>query len=118
MKNKPFSQRLGFALSGLREAWRRERSLRAQTYIAASALVATLVLRPGLLWTGLVVVSIALVLALELTNSAIESVIDYLHPDIAPQIKLAKDIVAGAVLVACFGSLCVGGLMVLAVLLR
>jgi diacylglycerol kinase (ATP) len=117
MKTKPFRDRLSFALNGLQEAWRRERSLRTQTYIGAIAAVVTIALRPGLMWGGLVALSIALVLSLELANSAIESLIDHLHPDIAPEIKLAKDVIAGAVLVACLGALCVGVLMVLAVFL-
>jgi undecaprenol kinase len=118
MKNKPFRDRLSFALNGLQEAWRRERSLRTQTYIGAIAVVVTVALHPGLLWGGLVALSIALVLGLELANTAIEYLIDHLHPDIAPEIKLAKDVIAGAVLVACLGALCVGVLMVLAVLMR
>jgi undecaprenol kinase len=117
MKNRPFTDRLGFALNGLREAWRRERSLRTQSYIAALALMVTVALRPGWVWTALVTLSIALVLGLELANSAVEYVIDHLHPEIAPEIKLAKDVIAGAVLVACLGALCVGVLMVLAVFL-
>jgi diacylglycerol kinase len=80
--------------------------------------VVTIALRPGLLWGGLVALSIALVLSLELANTAIEYLIDHLHPDIAPEIKLAKDVIAGAVLVVCLGALGVGVLMVLAVLLR
>jgi undecaprenol kinase len=117
MKNRPFGDRLSFALNGLQEAWRRELSLRTQTYIGAIAAVVTIALRPGLLWGGLVVLSIALVLGLELANTAIEYLIDHLHPDIAPEIKLAKDVIAGAVLVACLGALCVGVLMVLAMFL-
>jgi undecaprenol kinase len=117
MKNKSFGDRLGFALNGLQEAWRRERSLRTQTFIGAIAVVVTVALRPGLLWSGLVALSIASVLGLELANTAIEYLIDHLHPDIAPEIKLAKDVIAGAVLVACLGALCVGVLMVLAVFL-
>jgi undecaprenol kinase len=62
--------------------------------------------------------SIALVLGLELVNSAIECLIDHLHPEVAPEIKLAKDVIAGAVLVVCLGALCVGVLMILAVLVR
>jgi undecaprenol kinase len=82
-------------MSGIRQAWRRERSLRTQTFIGAIAAVATIALRPGLLWGGLVALSIALVLGLELANSAIEYLIDHLHPEVAPEIKLAKDVVAG-----------------------
>jgi undecaprenol kinase len=118
MKNKPFRDRLRFALSGIQQAWRRERSLRTQTCIGAIAVVATVALRPGLLWSGLVALAIALVLGLELANTAIEYLIDHLHPDIAPEIKLVKDVIAGAVLVACLGALNVGVLMVLAVLMR
>jgi diacylglycerol kinase (ATP) len=105
-------------MSGIRQAWRRERSLRTQTFIGAIAAVATIALRPGLLRGGLVALSIALVLGLELANSAIEYLIDHLHPEVAPEIKLAKDVIAGAVLVVCLGALCVGVLMVLAVLVR
>jgi hypothetical protein len=42
MKNKPFRDRLGLALNGLQEAWRRQRSLRTQTYIGAIAVVVTI----------------------------------------------------------------------------
>jgi hypothetical protein len=62
--------------------------------------------------------SIALVLGLELVNSAIECLIDHLHPEVAPEIKLAKDDIAGAVLIVYLGALCVGVLMILAVLVR
>ena len=93
-------------------------SLPPMLFAIAAVPGSLLIARVGLIPALLVGLSIALVLALELANSAIEYVIDHLHPEIAPQIKLAKDVIAGAVLVACFGSLCVGGLMMLAVLLR
>ena len=43
-------------------------------------------------WGGLVALSIALVLGLELANFAIEYLIDHLHPEVAPEIKLVKDV--------------------------
>ena len=118
MKNRPFHQRLGFAFAGLREAWRLERSLRTQSFMAALAVVVTIVLRPGLFWAALVVLSIAMVLALELVNASIEYMIDHLHPDVAPQIKLAKDVAAAAVLIASLGAASMGALMIFAVLSR
>ena len=48
----------------------------------------------------------------------IEALIDHVHPDIAPQIKLAKDVAAGAVLIASLGSLAIGVLMILDALSR
>ncbi len=118
MKNRPFQQRLGFALDGISEAWKLERSLRTQSVMGGLAILVTIVLRPGLFWTALIALSISLVLALELINASIEAMIDHLHPDIAPQIKLAKDVAAGAVLIASLGSLAIGALMIWDVLSR
>ncbi len=81
--------------------------------MAGGALAVTAALRPGLLWAATVTLSIVLVLALELLNSAVESLIDRLHPEIAPEIKLAKDVAAAAVLVATIGSVVVGLLMLI-----
>ena len=117
MKNRSFIARLRFAVSGIVEAWRRERSFRTQVSIAAVALLLTVALRPGWIWVAAVAVSIALVLALEIINSAFESMLDRLHPEVAPQIKLAKDMAAGAVLVAALGAAAVGAMMLLQLLL-
>jgi undecaprenol kinase len=111
MKNKPFYQRLKFAFDGLRETWLRERSFRTQILTAIAVFIAMLIVRPGWLWTGLIVVIVVVVLALELMNSAIEYLIDHMHPETAPEIKLAKDVGAAAVLLASFGALTVAGLL-------
>lgn len=116
MKNRAFRHRLGFALSGLVEAFRRERSFRTQAAAAAALAAGMLVLRPGLIWGAVATLSAALVLSLELVNSAVESLIDHLHPDVAPEIKLAKDIAAGAVLVGTLGAVLIGILMMIDVL--
>jgi diacylglycerol kinase (ATP) len=113
MKNRPFRQRLGFALAGLKAGWQRERSFRTHVVFAGLALIALLILRPAPLWWGLVAVVIALVLALELVNSAMESIIDLLHPDQHPEIKAVKDMVAGAVLTISIAALVVALAMVL-----
>ena len=113
MKNQPFLSRLSFATSGIVAAWRRERSFRTQVIMAGGAVAVTGALRPGLIWGAMVTFSIVLVLALELVNSAVESMIDHLHPETAPEIKLAKDVAAGAVLVATIGAVAVGLLMLI-----
>lgn len=113
MKNRPFRERLGFALAGLATGWRRERSFRTQAMVAAAALIALLIVRPAPVWWALVAVVVALVLALELLNSAMEAVIDLLHPDIHPEVKAAKDMVAGAVLAISIASLVVGTAMLI-----
>ncbi|WP_204320978.1 diacylglycerol kinase, partial [Enterobacter hormaechei] len=64
---------------------------RSQARLAAAALLALLVLRPAPIWWGLVALCCAIVLALELVKSAMESVIDLLHPGVHPSIGVAKD---------------------------
>lgn len=118
MKNRPFQERLGFAVNGLKAGWRRERSFRTHCLFAAAALVALLVLRPAPIWWGLVAVVIALVMALELINSAMESLIDLLHPGQHPEIKAIKDMVAGAVLTISLAALVVALAMVVASAMR
>jgi undecaprenol kinase len=117
MKNRPFRQRLGFALAGIRIVWRREKSFRTQCLLALAAAAVTAALRPGLVWAALVAFSIALVLLLEMVNAALEYVIDRLHPDPHDEIMYAKDAAAGAVLLASFAALVIGGLMAVSVFL-
>lgn len=107
MKNQSFSRRLTFALMGLRSAWRGEASFKTQVAAAAAVLIALLVLQPSPAWWALFAVTVALVLAAELFNTAIESLADHLHPTQDPAIKIVKDCAAGAVLVASIAALAV-----------
>lgn len=117
-KNRRFAERLGFALAGLRLVFAREKSFRSQCRLALAAALVTIALRPGALWSALVALAIALVLALELANSALEYLLDHLHPHRAREIGAAKDSAAAAVLVASLAAAAVGALMVLAALGR
>lgn len=114
MKNRRFAERLGFASAGLRLVFAREKSFRTQCALALAAALAIVVLRPGPVWSALVVLAIALVLALELVNSALEYLLDHLHPDLAREIGAAKDAAAASVLVASLAAAAVGALMLLA----
>lgn len=111
MKNHGFRARLGYAAEGLGAAWRAEKSFRTQAMLACLAFAALLVLRPVPLWWALVGLTCGAVLALELVNSAVEAVIDLLHPAIHPAIKRAKDMLAGAVLVTSVAALAVAAAM-------
>ncbi len=116
MKNRPLHERFGFAFAGLRVVFRTERSFRTECMFAAAAVVALLLLRPGWHWAAMIAICTMVVMALELLNSALEYLIDHIHPDIAPAIKHSKDAAAAAVLVASCGSICVAALMLLSVI--
>ncbi len=62
-------------------------------------------------WLALVIIMIALVLAAELFNTALEHVLDELHPETAEFVRIAKDCSAAAVLVFSFTSVVVFVLM-------
>jgi diacylglycerol kinase (ATP) len=111
MKNRTFRERLGFAITGMATVWGRERSFRAQVSMAALTVFVLLLLRPGWLWSALLLSSAVLVLALEMANAALEYLADQVHPDIAPGIAAAKDSAAGAVLLASGGALVTAALM-------
>jgi diacylglycerol kinase (ATP) len=113
MKNRPFRERLGFALLGILLVFRRERSFRTQCTLAAALVAAMLAFRPDPVWVGMAALAIGLVLALELINASIEYVLDHLHPALAAEVKAAKDAAAGAVLIASLAALCVGAGMLL-----
>lgn len=58
-------------------------------------------------WAALFLV-ILLVLMLEIVNTVFERMIDIMVPRSHPYAKIIKDMMAGAVLLACFGSVFVG----------
>lgn len=99
MKGQTFLRRLGFAVDGLRAAFRREHSFRQHLLAAAGVLGVLLVTRPAPLWWAIGAITVGLVLMAELFNSALEALIDHLHPERHPEIRVVKDIAAGAVLV-------------------
>lgn len=116
MKNRTFRERLNFAWSGIRSAWRSEASLRTHVWLILLLLAVLLILRPTLLWWALCGVMVSLVIAAELINTALEQLADHLHPEQHPRIKTVKDCAAAAVLILSAGALWVALLMMLATL--
>lgn len=107
MKGRPLRERLGFAVSGIVEGWRRERSFRVHILLAMAALVVLLIVRPAPTWWALFGIVAALVTAFELVNSALEALVDLLHPGLHPEVKAIKDMLSGAVMLAGLAALAV-----------
>ena len=87
------------ALKGITHALKAERSFKTQAAAGAFVLVLLLALRPEPVWWAMLGTSVGSVLGLELVNTALEAVVDRLHPEEDPSIRIAKDCAAGAVLV-------------------
>ena len=92
-------QALLAALAGLRWAWRESHF---RIHLMAAVGVIFLAASTGLAaieWSVLLL-CIALVMAFEAMNSALEALADALHPDEHPMVGQAKDMAAAAVLVS------------------
>lgn len=99
-KNRSFTARLRYALQGLSHGLRSEASLRTQAIVFVAVLIALAVLRPAALWWAMVLLASAAVLAAELFNTAIEHLVDELHPADSPAMRIVKDCAAAGVLIA------------------
>lgn len=106
-KNLSFVKRLNFAMKGIRATWNKEASLRFQFFAAIALTVFCIVIRPPFLWCAIFAGMSALVISLEMVNSAVEAVLDRIHPQYDEKIGFAKDCLAGAVLVASLTSILV-----------
>jgi len=100
-----FARSFRLAGRGLRFAWVSQPHVRFEAVVAAIACAAAAWLGHG--WLSVVLAS-ALVLTAELINTAVEAVVDLLAPDPHPLAERAKDVAAGAVLIASGFALLVG----------
>jgi diacylglycerol kinase (ATP) len=94
-----------FAWAGILHAYRVQANFRLEVWAGVLALMLALALRVPL---APVALTCALVLSLELLNTALEALVDLVSPEWHPLAKVAKDTAAGAVLLASGGALLVG----------
>ncbi|MDB5045396.1 MAG: DeoR family transcriptional regulator [Deinococcus sp.] len=95
----------GFAWAGVRQVYRSQANFRIEVWAGVLAVALALALRAPL---PPIVLCCALVLSLELLNTAVEAVVDLASPHVHPLAKVAKDAAAAAVLVGSGGALVVG----------
>jgi diacylglycerol kinase (ATP) len=100
-----------YAFEGIIHVLRTQRNLRIHFAIAIAVLVAALVVNVTKIELIALLLSITFVLIAEMINSAIEGAIDATTTTFDPNAKLAKDIAAGAVLIASVNALAVGYLV-------
>ncbi|MDA3051669.1 diacylglycerol kinase [Campylobacter sp. JMF_02 ED1] len=101
MRNQPkykFFANWGYALAGLAEIWRSERSFRLEIFVFAPLLVSLFFWNFGLVWNLALVFGAIFTLVIECINSSIERVVDLSHPDFHPLAGAAKDTASTAVM--------------------
>ncbi len=115
MKNQSLAKKTANAFAGIYFTFRSENNFKIQTGIALLLVVGMFIIQPALVWWAFVLLCIGMVLAAELANTALETIIDHLHPQIHPEVGKSKDIMAGMVLVLSITSMLIGLLVLISV---
>lgn len=105
---KAFFKSILYAVNGIRASFAEQPNLRAQAIVACIVVIAGVYFRISTLEWSVVLIVIALVICLEMINSAIEDLVDLVTTDWKPAAGKIKDIAAGAVVVASIIAVIVG----------
>ena len=100
-----------YAFEGIIHVLRTQRNLRIHFLVAAIVIVVAVLENVTKLELIVLLLSIAFVLISEMINTAVEAAIDIATTSFDPMAKLAKDIAAGAVLIASVNAVAVGYLV-------
>lgn len=97
-----------FAFEGIIHVLRTQRNLRIHFGVAVVVLILALIVDVTKIELIALLLSVTFVLIAEMLNTAVEAAIDIATTSFDPMAKLAKDIAAGAVLIAAVNALAVG----------
>jgi diacylglycerol kinase (ATP) len=104
-------QSFNFAFEGIIHVLRTQRNMRIHFAISIAVLIAALAVGVRRLELVALLIAISFVLIAEMLNTALEAGIDVATTSFDPLAKLAKDIAAGAVLIATVNAVAVGYLV-------
>jgi diacylglycerol kinase (ATP) len=97
-----------FAFEGIIHVLRTQRNLRIHFAVAVAVLILALIVNVTKMELIALLISVTFVLIAEMLNTAVEAAIDIATTSFDPMAKLAKDIAAGAVLIAAINAIAVG----------
>ena len=107
-KRKKLRNSFKYAFQGIEEAWKTEQNLKIHFMIMALVIIAGFIFKISLMEWMVCLLLFAIVISLELINTAIETTVDIAMPEINEKAKYAKDIAAGAVLFSAMISITIG----------
>jgi diacylglycerol kinase (ATP) len=110
-RSKSLLESFNFAFEGIIHVLRNERNLRIHFAIALGVIIAAVAFDVTRMELIALLLAIAFVLIAEMLNSALEAVVDLVTPSVEPLAKVAKDVAAGAVLIATMTAVAIGYLV-------
>lgn len=107
-KIKKLGDSFYYAGKGIKSAFKSERNMKIHFLFVLLVLVCGFAFEITLSEWQTCIILFGIVISLEVINTAIETVVDLVMPNIDPRAKLAKDLSAGAVLVVAITSAIIG----------
>jgi diacylglycerol kinase (ATP) len=111
VRSRSLLKSFNYAIDGIVFALRTQRNMRIHFIVAVVVLASGLLVSISRLEFLVLLFAIALVITMELINTAIESAIDVTTTTFDPLAKIAKDVAAAAVLIASLNAVFVGYLI-------
>ena len=113
MEEKRFSiakriKSFSFAFNGLRILFKEEHNSRVHLFATIIVIIAAILFEVNIYEWVAIVFAIGLVITVEIINTAIENIADYLTTDKNEKIKKIKDLSAAAVLISAMTALLIG----------
>ncbi|MEV5028625.1 diacylglycerol kinase family protein [Paenibacillus sp. LPE1-1-1.1] len=105
---RKFIASFAVAVSGIGFALRTQSHMRIHAFAGLSACVLGLIVSLKPLEWAIILLAIAVVMSAEMINTAVEQAVNLASPSIHPVAKVAKDVAAGAVLIAAAVSAIIG----------
>ncbi|CAM3436681.1 diacylglycerol kinase family protein [Marinicrinis lubricantis] len=102
-----------FAAQGIAFTLRTQRNLQLHFIAGLGVVILSFLLGVGTSQLCLLILAMAMVIACELLNTAVECIVDLVQPEFHPLAKAAKDTAAAAVLVSAVFAVCIGILILL-----
>lgn len=106
--NKKIRESFKYAFQGIQYTLKTQRNMRIHFFAAAIVLAMSIFFQVPYYQLLLLLFSIVFVICMELMNTAIECTVDLITDKPHPLAKIAKDVAAGAVLLASFFAVIIG----------
>ncbi len=101
-------QSFQYAFAGIWHTFKTQRNAQIHLVIATIVLILGFILDLGLVEWAVLALTTGFVISTEMLNTVAEAAMDYATSDFNPQVKLVKDVAAGAVLVSAITAIVVG----------
>jgi diacylglycerol kinase len=110
-KSRSFWEACGHAVDGIGRAIKQERNFRIQLVMYVLVLTIGWLLNISYIGLALIILTAVLILALELINTALETLSNVVSPEYSQELRYVKDVAAGAVMIMSLAAIVIGLLL-------